>query len=111
MKLSVQEAEKESYGKGIGDILVKQDLSNPLFVASMYVMNCLLVEYRIVGNFCGVQFSWMVNLYHFAGLNFAHVHTHDQYVLYNRVLQFNFLSYAIIRENWTPRKFPVVWYV
>ena len=39
--------------------------------------------YRIAENFCGVQFSQMVNLYHFAGLIFTDACTHAHYVLYN----------------------------
>ena len=30
---------------------------------------------HIVGNFCRVQFSRMIDLYHFAGLIFADMHT------------------------------------
>ena len=33
--------------------------------------------------FCGVQFSWIVNLYHFVGLIFADARIHAHYVLYN----------------------------
>jgi hypothetical protein len=37
LKLSRQAREKESYGKGVTDILVKEDPSLPLFMAAMYV--------------------------------------------------------------------------
>ena len=39
--------------------------------------------YCIAGNFHGVQFSRMVDLYYFAGLIFADSRTHIYYVLYN----------------------------
>ena len=39
--------------------------------------------YRIAGNFRRVQFSWMVDLYHFAGLIFTDSRAHAHYVLYN----------------------------
>ena len=38
-------------------------------------------EYRIAGNFREVQFSQMVDLYHFVGLIFADACTHTHYVL------------------------------
>ena len=40
--------------------------------------------YRIVGNFCGVQFLQTLDLYHFVDLIFVEVCTHANYVLYNR---------------------------
>ena len=39
--------------------------------------------YRIAGNFRGVQFLRMVDLYYFMGLNFVDTSTHTHYVLYN----------------------------
>ena len=41
-------------------------------------------SYRIAGNFRGVQFSWMVNVYYFMGLIFVDGCTHAHYVLYNQ---------------------------
>ena len=40
--------------------------------------------YRRAGNFHGVQFSQMVNLYYFTDLIFTDVRTHAHYVLYSR---------------------------
>ena len=40
-----------------------------------------MVDLSYSGKF---QFSRMVHLYHFVGLNFAYAHTHTHYVLYNR---------------------------
>ena len=37
----------------------------------------------IVGNYRRVQFSWMIDLYHFVGLIFADTCTHAHYILYN----------------------------
>ena len=39
--------------------------------------------YIIARNFHMVQFSWMVNLYHFAGSILVDVRAHSHYVLYN----------------------------
>ena len=41
----------------------------------------VFLTYPIVRKFHRVQFSQMVNLYHFAGLIFTDVHTHAHYVL------------------------------
>jgi hypothetical protein len=41
-------------------------------------------EYRIAGNFCGVQFSRMASLQSFRGLIFADVGDHAHCTLYNR---------------------------
>ena len=41
------------------------------------------LTYPIAGIFRRVQFSQMVNLYHFAGLIFTDVHTYAHYVLCN----------------------------
>jgi hypothetical protein len=41
-------------------------------------------EYRIVGNFCGVQSSRMANLQSFCGLIFADASDHAHYTLHNR---------------------------
>ena len=40
--------------------------------------------YRIAGKFHGVQFSQMVDLFHFMGLIFTDGNTHAHYVLYNQ---------------------------
>ena len=50
--------------------------------------------YRIAGNFCGVQFLRMVDLYHFVGLIFADTHTHAHYVPYNQTY-FTILIFAV----------------
>ena len=50
--------------------------------------------YYIVGKFLGVQFSQMVDLYHFAGLILADAHTHAHYVLYN-LDYFNGVIFAV----------------
>ena len=41
------------------------------------------VQYCIVGNFCRVQFSCMVDLHHFTGLIFVDMCTQAHYVQYN----------------------------
>jgi hypothetical protein len=41
-------------------------------------------NYRITGNFRGVQFSWMANLQSFRGLIFADACDHAHYTLHNR---------------------------
>ena len=41
-------------------------------------------EYRIAGNFRGVQFSRKASLQSFRGLIFADARTHSHYTLYNR---------------------------
>ena len=38
----------------------------------------------MAGNFRGFQCLWMVDLYHFAGLNFIDSCTHTHYALYNQ---------------------------
>ena len=44
---------------------------------SMTLQVCLqYYDYRIAGKFYRVQFSWTVDLYHFAGLIFAAMSTH-----------------------------------
>ena len=50
------------------------------------------VQYCKVGNFHRVQFSRMVDLYHFVGLIFADACTHSHYVLYNR-------AYFAVRQS------------
>ena len=52
----------------------------------------------IQGNFGEVQFSRMVDLYHFAGLIFAVVRAHAHYVQYNRAY-FAGLIFAVSRSS------------
>ena len=47
---------------------------------------CHKHEYHIEGNFLEVQFSWMVDLYYFAGSVFMDASTHAHYVLCNRAV-------------------------
>ena len=56
------------------------------------------IRYRIVGNFHGVQFSWMVNLYYFAGLIFTDASTHIHCVLYSQAI-FMGLIFAVRRSS------------
>ena len=55
-------------------------------------------KYRIAGNFRGVQFSWMVDICHFAGLIFADAGPHAHYVLYNQAY-FVGLIFAVRRSS------------
>ena len=55
----------------------------------------LIINYCIAGNVRGVQFSRMVDLYPFAGLIFADLHT---YVLYNRTY-FTGLIFAVRQSS------------
>ena len=50
---------------------------------SSIIRSCILLiqYYRIAGNFHGVQFLWMVNLYFFTDLIFADVRTQSQYCI------------------------------
>ena len=54
--------------------------------------------YRIAGDFRGVQFAQIVDLYHFTGLIFADVHTHAHHVLYNEAY-FAGLIFAVRRSS------------
>ena len=81
------------------------------FVGYVYQLYMCL-NYRIAGNFHRVQFSRMINLYHFAGLIFADVRTHNHFVLYNQAY-FMVLIFTIRRSSVktvTPRKFPAIQY-
>ena len=58
-------------------------LDNSAFLLFVCVLLSAFMVYHTVGNFCGVQFLQMVDLYHFAGLIFTDARTHTHYVLYN----------------------------
>ena len=49
----------------------------------------------IAEEFCGIQFSLMINLYHFVGLIFTDMHSPSHCVLYNRAY-FTGLIFAVI---------------
>ena len=74
--------------------------------------SCLHYSYCIAGNFCGVRLR-MVNLSHFAGLNFVDAHTHAHYVLYNRAYFTDLIS--MVRQSSTKigplEKFPAIQYI
>ena len=66
--------------------------------------------YNIVGNFRGVQFHRWSIFTNFRG----HAHSRPFCNIKSRLFHgFNFHSWAIICENcenWTPHKFPAIWY-
>ena len=68
----------------------------------------------IAEEFCGIQFSLMINLYHFVGLIFVDMHSPSHCVLYNRAY-FTGLIFAVRQLSaktvkiWTPQKFPTVY--
>ena len=75
------------------------------------LITCYRNSYYIVRNFRGVQFSQMIDLYHFVGFNFVDVHTHAHFVLYNQAYFTGLIfTVRIIRKNWTPRLFPTIQY-
>jgi hypothetical protein len=43
----------------------------------------MICNYRIAGNFRGVQFSWMANLQSFRGLIFTDASDHAHHILHN----------------------------
>ena len=68
--------------------------------------------YCIVGNFRGIRYSWMGDLYHFTGWIFADAHIHTHYALYNwACLIFVVSQLSAKTENWTPQKFPTIRYL
>ena len=72
-------------------------------------------QYRIAGNFRGVQFcGWLIVT--FLQVQFrGRTHSHPLCTVKQSSFHgFNFRSKTIIHENhenWTPRKFPTIWYI
>ena len=57
---------------------------------------CYIYTYRIAGNFRGVQFSRMIDLYNFVSLIFTDAPTHAYYALYNRAYYITIYFQTII---------------